>query len=81
MPVQEDYSREAWRRRKGISVGEERPRRSYQHRETPHDHMARARRINYLFIFFGLSVVTMIGLVLYVLYTLASLLPSLAPAA
>ncbi len=76
MPVHEDYSQEAWRRRKRESAVEEGRRRSYQRRENPHEPMPRVRRVNFLFIFFGLSVATMIGLVLFMLYTLAGLLPN-----
>ena len=76
MPVHEDYSREAWSRRKRESAGEERPPRRYQYWETPHGHSPQVRRVNYLFIFFGLSVATMIGLVLLMLYSLAGILPS-----
>ena len=76
MPVIQDYSREAWNRRKRESTGEKRPPRRYQYGETPHWHRPPVRRVNYLFIFFGLSVATMIGLVLFMLYSLASHLPS-----
>ncbi len=76
MTVNRDYSREAWSRRKRESTGEERPPRRYHYWDTPHGHRPRVRRVNYLFIFFGLSVATMIGLVLLMLYSLASLLPS-----
>ncbi len=76
MPVHEDYSREAWSRRKRESTGEERPPPRYHNWETPHGHRPRVRRVNYLFIFFGLSVATMIGLVMVMLYSLAGLLPS-----
>jgi len=76
MTVNKDYSREAWSRRKRESTEEERPPQRYQYWETQHEHRPRVRRVNYLFIFFGLSVATMIGLVLLMLYSLASLLPS-----
>ena len=80
MTVKEDYSREAWSRRKNESTGVKRPARRYQYsqqyRKPPHGHRPPVRRVNYLFIFFGLSVATMIGLVLFMLYSLASLLPS-----
>ncbi len=76
MTVNQDYSREAWSRRKKESTGEERPPRRYHYWETPHGHSPRVRRVNYLFIFFGLSVATIIGLVLMMLYSLASFLPS-----
>ena len=51
MTVHEDYSREAWSRRRRESSGEERPPRRYQYWETPHGHRPRVRRVNYLFIF------------------------------
>ncbi len=76
MPVHVDYSHEAWSRRKRESTGEERPPQRYHYWETPHAPRRPVRRVNYLFIFFGLSVATMIGLVLLMLYSLASLLPS-----
>ena len=80
MPVNQDYSREAWSRRKKESTGENRPPRrpqySRQYWEPLHGHRPPVRRVNYLFIFFGLSVATMIVLVLLMLYSLASLLPS-----
>ncbi len=76
MTVNRDYSREAWSRRKRESAGEERPPRRYQYWETPHGHRPRVRRVNYLFILFGLSVATMIGIVLVMLYSLTSLPPS-----
>ena len=80
MTVKEDYSREAWSRRKNESTGVKRPTRRYQYseqyRKPPHGHRPPVRRVNYLFIFFGLSVATMIGLVLFMLYFLGSLLPS-----
>ncbi len=76
MTINKDYSREARSRRKRESAGEERPPPRYQYRETPHGHRPQVRRVNYLFIFFGLSVATMIGIVLVMLYSLASLLPS-----
>ena len=75
MMANRDYSREAWSRRKRESTGVERPPRRYQYWDTPHGHRPRVRLVNYLFIFFGLSVATMIGLVLLMLYSLASLLP------
>ena len=74
--VNKDYSREAWRRRKRESTAEERPRRHYQRGETAHGYRPPVRRVNYLFIFFGLSIATMAGLVLFMLYSLSSLLPS-----
>ena len=76
MPVQENYSREAWGRRKRESTGEERPPQRYHYWETPHAPRPPVRRVNYLFIFFGLSIATMIGLVLLMLYSLASLQPN-----
>ena len=75
MTVKQDYSREAWSRRKKELGGEERPPQRYQYWETPHLPRPRVRRVNYLFIFFGLSVATMFGLVLLMLYALASSLP------
>ena len=54
MTVHEDYSREAWSRRRRESSGEERPPRRYQYWETPHGHRPRVRRVNYLFIFWSL---------------------------
>ncbi len=76
MTVHDEYSREAWKRWKRKSTGAERPPRRYQYWETRGGHRPPVRRVNYLFIFFGLSVATMIGLVLIMLYSLASLLPS-----
>ncbi len=76
MTVHDDYSREAWKRRKRESTGAERPPPRYQYWETPGGHRPPVRRVNYLFIFFGLSVATMIGLVLLMLYSLAIHLPS-----
>ncbi len=76
MPVHEDYSREAWSRRKRESAGEERPPRRYQYWETRGGPRPPVRRVNYLFIFFGLAVATMVGLVLLMLYSLAGHLPS-----
>ena len=72
----EDYSREAWSRRKRESTPEQRPRRHYQHGETPQGYMPPVLGVNYLFIFFSLSIATMARLVLIMLYSLASLLPS-----
>ena len=76
MPITEDYSREAWSRRRRESTGEGSPPPRHHYWDTPRGHRPRVRRVNYLFIFFGLSVATMIGLVLVMLYSLASLLPS-----
>ena len=75
MPVSQDYSREAWSRRKRESDGEERTPRRYHYWDTPHEPKPKVRRVNYLLIFFGLSVATMFGLVLLMLYSLATFAP------
>ena len=80
MQNQEDYreyySRETRKHRKGMSTEEEEPRRRYQAWETPQENMPRVRRVNYLVIFFSFSLVVMIAIVLFMLYSLASTLPA-----
>ena len=75
MPVSQDYSREAWSRRKGESNEEERTPRRYHYWDSPHGPKPKGRWVNYLFIFFGLSVAAMFGLVLLMLYSLATFVP------
>ena len=80
MMVHKDYSREAWSRRKRESTPEQRPRRHYQHGENSHGYMPPVRRVNYLFIFFGLSMATMAGLVLFMLYSFCIRWQDICPA-